>query len=235
MPQKLLIIIPCYNEEASLPIVLTELSGINIPADHELKVIVINDCSTDKTKRIAEKFNTTVLDLPMNLGIGGAVQAGFKYALSHHFDLVIQLDGDGQHPPSEIIKLLNADTNNPANIIIGSRFMVKEGYQSSAIRRVAIKYFSWLNKLLTGTHLYDCTSGFRLLDKKAISIAAQNYPDDYPEPESLIIFTKAGLSIKETPVIMRSRLGGKSSINHATSLFYIVKVTFGMLFSYIRN
>jgi len=235
MFQKLLIIIPCYNEEASLPIVLKELESIQLPGKYGMTVLVVNDCSTDNTKSVAAAYNTTILDLPMNLGIGGAVQTGFKYAVNHNFDLAVQLDGDGQHPPSELIKLLGQYNTESANVIIGSRFINKQGFQSSFIRRMAITYFYTLNRLLTGNPISDSTSGFRLLDKKAIVVAAENYPDDYPEPESLIIFAKAGLSIREVPVNMRIRLGGRSSINHGKSLFYFIKVTIGMLFSFIRN
>jgi len=232
---KLLIIIPCYNEEASLPIVLTELKAIELPDSYTMKVVVINDCSTDNTKTVAQQHHTTVIDLPMNLGIGGAVQTGFKYAYAHSFDLAMQLDGDGQHPPSEIIKLLDSYTHQPSNVIIGSRFVVKAGFQSSFIRRIGIRYFYRLNRIFTGNHLFDSTSGFRLLDRKAIAVAAENYPDDYPEPEALVIFAKACLTIHEVPVTMRPRQGGISSISHGASLFYTIKVTIGMLFSFIRN
>lgn len=235
MPQKVLIIIPCYNEESSLPSVLKELQSTKLPNGYEMKVLVINDCSKDNTKALAEKHNTTVLDLPINLGIGGAVQTGFKYALLNDFDIAIQLDGDGQHPPSEIIKLITGYESLSANVVIGSRFIDKEGYQSSLARRIGITYFHWLNRLFAGESIYDSTSGFRLLDKKAIRIAAKNYPDDYPEPESLVMFSKAGLKINEVPVIMSHRLGGQSSIGYSASLYYCIKVTIAMLFSFIRK
>ena len=235
MPQQLLIIIPCYNEEASLPIVLSELEALKLPDNYEMKVIVVNDCSADNTLQIAQDHNTTVLDLPMNLGIGGAVQTGFKYAVDNGFVLAIQLDGDGQHPPAEIIKLLDNYKDKPANVIIGSRFINGEGFQSSFIRRMGIRYFYRLNRVFTGNRLFDSTSGFRLLDKAGIQLAAENYPDDYPEPESLVIFAKAGLTIREVAVNMRERLGGQSSIKHGASLFYTIKVSIGMLFSFIRN
>src|ERR1700712_779146 len=154
MPQKVLIIIPCYNEETSLPLVLNELKNIHIPG-YQLKTVVINDCSKDNTVEVAHLHQATVLDLPMNLGIGGAVQTGFKYAMNNHFDFAIQLDGDGQHPPAEIIKLLNAQVNLSADIVIGSRFIDKEGFQSSFARRMGIKYFYLLNRLFTGNHIFD--------------------------------------------------------------------------------
>lgn len=235
MHQKVLIIIPCYNEESSLPLVLNELQTTMFPDGYSMQAVVINDCSKDNTKAVAQKYNTTLLDLPMNLGIGGAVQTGFKYARMHDFDFAIQLDGDGQHPPAEIIKLLKAQEHSLADIVIGSRFIDKKGFQSSFVRRMGIKYFYGLNKLFTGNDIFDSTSGFRLYSKKAISLTADHYPDDYPEPEALVIFAKAGLVIKEVAVTMRARLGGESSINPAASLFYCIKVTISMLFSYIRN
>jgi glycosyltransferase involved in cell wall biosynthesis len=235
MPQKILIIIPCYNEEASLPLVLDELHNTILPDDYEMSIVVINDCSKDNTAMVARQHKAILIDLPMNLGIGGAVQTGIKYARMHNFDFAVQLDGDGQHPPNEIVKLINAHNNHASDVIIGSRFIEKQGYQSSFIRRIGIRYFYRLNRIFTGNYIFDSTSGFRMLNKRAIAIAANNYPDDYPEPESLVIFAKAGLTIKEVQVNMRGRLGGVSSINHSASLFYTLKVSIGMLFSFIRN
>lgn len=235
MRKKVLIIIPCYNEEASLPMVLDGLHNTKLPAGYAMSIVVINDCSKDGTAKAAQQHGVTVLDLPMNLGIGGAVQTGLKFAARNNFDLAIQLDGDGQHPPVEIVKLLGAFENTGADVVIGSRFIDKEGFQSSRVRRMGIRYFYWLNRMFTGNHIFDSTSGFRLFNKKTIAVAADNYPDDYPEPESLVIFAKAGLKIKEVPVNMRGRLSGVSSINSGASLFYCIKVTISMLFSYIRN
>lgn len=235
MPAKVLIVIPCYNEEASVPLVLHELQHMMLPGDYQLEILVINDCSKDNTSAVARKHRATVIDLPVNLGIGGAVQTGILYARDNGFDLAIQLDGDGQHPPKELAKMVGFHRETGANVVIGSRFLEKEGFQSSFARRMGIKYFHWLNRLFTGLHIYDSTSGFRLFDKAAIAVAAANYPDEYPEPESLIVFSKAGLTIKEVPVIMSHRLGGQSSIRSFGSLYYCVKVSLAMLFSFIRK
>lgn len=232
---KVLVIIPCYNESVSLPMVLDNLFRINIPVKYKLSTLVVNDCSTDNTESVANRHGAMVLNLPCNLGIGGAVQAGFKYAKAYDFDLAVQLDGDGQHPPAELLKLLQVQTEHDADLVIGSRFLDREGFQSSFFRRAGIRYFYQLNKLLTGNPIYDSTSGFRVLSRKAILIAAAHYPDDYPEPESLVIFSKAGLIIKETPVIMSRRLGGRSSISLSRSVYYGIKVTLAMLYSYIRK
>ena len=235
MPGKVLIVIPCYNEEASLPSVLKELQQTVLPDNYRLDVLVVNDCSKDGTSAVAKNGKAVVIDLPVNLGIGGAVQTGILYARNNGYDIAIQLDGDGQHPPKELSKLVSFHLESGANIVIGSRFLEKEGFQSSFARRLGIKYFHWVNRLMTGLHIYDSTSGFRLFDKAAIKIAAVNYPDEYPEPESLVVFSKAGLKIAEVPVIMNARQGGQSSIRHFGSLYYCIKVSLAMLFSFIRK
>lgn len=235
MPDRVLIVIPCYNEEASLPVVLQELQQTVLPGSWKLDVVVINDCSKDNTSMVARMHRATVIDLPVNLGIGGAVQTGIRYARDNGFDLAIQLDGDGQHPPKELEKMISFHMETGANVVIGSRFLEKEGFQSSFARRLGISYFHWLNRLFTGMHIYDSTSGFRLFDRAAIEVAAANYPDEYPEPESLVTFSKAGLKIMETPVVMSHRLGGQSSIRSFVSLYYCFKVTLAMLFSFIRK
>jgi glycosyltransferase involved in cell wall biosynthesis len=231
MAQKILIIIPGYNEAASLPIVLSELRLVE---GYDITPIVINDCSTDGTAIIARQNGVKLLDLAINLGIGGAMQTGYLYALKNNYDLAIQVDGDGQHLPSELYKLIDHYNQNAVNVVIGSRFLTKNTYRSTMSRRVGIYYFHLLNKLFAHKNIYDCTSGFRLFDRKAIEIAAASYPDEYPEPESLILFTKCGLTIAEVPVIMRARLGGTSSIRHFNSFYYMVKVTIAMFFSYLR-
>jgi glycosyltransferase involved in cell wall biosynthesis len=235
MPGKVLIVIPCYNEEASLPSVLNELEHTTLPGDYQMSVLIVNDCSKDNTSAVARKSQAIVIDLPVNLGIGGAVQTGILYARDNNFDIAIQLDGDGQHPPKELAKLINYHLETGANVVIGSRFLEKEGFQSSFARRLGIKYFHLLNRIMTGLSIYDSTSGFRLFDRKAIEIAAINYPDEYPEPESLVVFSKAGLKIVEVAVVMSHRLGGQSSIRHFGSLYYCIKVSLAMLFSFIRK
>jgi glycosyltransferase involved in cell wall biosynthesis len=235
MPAKLLIIVPCFNEAASLPSLLASIASLKLPDRYQMEVAVINDCSQDNTTEIARKHLATVIDLPINLGIGGAVQSGLIYAQSNGFDLAVQMDGDGQHPPTELIKLLNCYEQTGANLIIGSRFIDRQGFQSSFTRRIGIAYFYRLNKAFTGQKIIDSTSGFRLFDAKAITLGAQYYPDEYPEPESLILFARNGLKVHETPVVMARRQGGQSSIRNFTSLYYCIKVTLAMLFASIRK
>ncbi|HWD86697.1 MAG TPA: glycosyltransferase family 2 protein [Mucilaginibacter sp.] len=235
MPGKVLIVIPCYNEEASLPTLLPELLSTALPDGYQLEALIVNDCSKDNTSAVAKKHKATVIDLPVNLGIGGAVQTGILYARENDFDMAIQLDGDGQHPPKELLKLINHHIETGANVVIGSRFLEKKGFQSSFARRMGIKYFHWVNRLMTGAQIYDSTSGFRLFDRKAIKLASVSYPDEYPEPESLVVFSKAGLKVAEVPVIMAERQGGQSSIRHFGSLYYCFKVSLAMFFSFIRK
>jgi hypothetical protein len=235
MPIKVLIIIPCFNEEKSIALLLEELLKINFSNKYRVEIVVVNDGSEDNTVEVINQLNVIILDLPVNIGIGGAVQTGLKYAFDNDFEIAIQVDGDGQHPPMEILKMLKAQEENPSNLIIGSRFISKEGFQSSLFRRLGIFYLHWLNKILTQKNFYDITSGFRLFDKKAISLAARFYPDEYPEPESLVIFAKAGFSISETPVLMKPRQGGQSSIRYFSQVYYIIKVSLAMFFSYIRK
>lgn len=234
MPKTLLVIVPCFNEAAALPGLLNRLRQLTLPG-YILSIAVVNDASADNTALIARQEGVIVLDLPVNLGIGGAMQTGFRYAAANNFDFAMQVDGDGQHPPAEIIKLLTCHEKNQPNVVIGSRFLEKEGFQSSVARRMGIRYFYWLNRMFTGNAIYDSTSGFRLLDRKALQIAAAYYPDEYPEPESLVVFSRSGLTVAETPVVMQERMGGQSSIRNFGTLYYCVKVTIAMFFSYIRH
>ena len=235
MSVKVLIIIPCFNEEQSLPGLLANLKDCITQSAFTVIPVVINDCSRDGSETVARSFGVNVLNLPNNLGIGGAVQTGIKYALSKGFDYCIQMDGDGQHPPAEFEKLVNNAIKTGADVVIGSRFLTGEGFQSTFIRRLGIKYFHFLNRILTGKSIHDITSGYRLLGEKAMKLAANYYPDDYPEPESLVFFSKHGLKIVEVPVTMHHRQGGKSSIGTFASVYYWVKVTAAMFYSYIRK
>lgn len=235
MMKRLLIVIPSYNEEAALPKLLNELKATAFLNSFTVTPLVVNDCSKDQTECVAKNSGEKVISLVNNLGIGGAVQAGIKYAKRNRFDYVLQMDGDGQHPPAEVNKLLQAAIETNADVVIGSRFINRQGFQTSFTRRLGIKYFHWLNRLLTHKSVYDTTSGFRLLGARAISLAASYYPDDYPEPESLIFFSRAGLTIKEVPVVMRERQGGKSSIAGFSTLFYMTKVTLSSILSYVRK
>jgi len=235
MKEKLAIIIPAFNEEESISSVVRNAQKVceNIGLSHE--IIVVNDCSTDNTGNIIDGLPCTALHLPVNLGIGGAMQTGFKYAVENNFDFAVQVDGDGQHPSEQIPALLSRLKENNLDVIIGSRFISKEGFQSSAIRRTGIGWFRWINKLLLGIDIKDSTSGFRMLNRKAISIVSETYPDEYPEPEAIVLFTKNGFTIGEVPIAMKERQGGQSSIGFFSGIYYMWKVTLGIIFTFIRT
>jgi glycosyltransferase involved in cell wall biosynthesis len=234
---RLLVIIPAFNEEDNIKNVLKDLLSKNgefLELGFQTEILVVNDCSKDRTASIVTELGIKLLDLPVNLGIGGAMQCGYKYALRNNFDFALQLDGDGQHPPSEIVKILNATQTDNADIIIGSRFLDKKGFQSTYLRRIGINYFKNLNKFLIGLTIFDSTSGFRLFNRRAVELACKYYPDEYPEPESIVYFALNKLKISETPVIMAERIGGVSSIRSFKSIYYMVKVTLSTFFVFIR-
>ena len=222
---KTLIIIPAYNEAGSIEKVIDNLTE-NYP---EYDYIIINDGSTDDTAAICHRRGYKVLDLPINLGIGGAVQTGYKYAFRNDYDIAVQMDGDGQHNPKYLAEMIALFDNEDADVVVGSRFVNKEGFQSSAGRRMGICFLSGLGKLLTGVRLRDITSGYRLVDRKLIKIFSEDYPGDYPEPEAMVIAAIHGCKIVEYPVVMNERESGTSSINLKRSVYYMVKVTLAMI------
>lgn len=227
---KTLIIIPAFNEEGSLPNLLEKLKPLKTTYD----VLIINDCSKDETGKIGRAHGFATIDLPVNLGIGGAVQTGLKYSLYNGFDAAIQMDADGQHEPGDITRLL-AKIEEGWDLCIGSRFIDNKGYRSTISRRVGIKYFSMLIRLLTGQVVKDPTSGFRAFGKKAIELFAADYPVDYPEPESIVHAKLKKLSICEVPVVMNKREEGKSSITGLKSAYYMVKVSLAVFISSLRK
>lgn len=232
--KRVAVIIPCYNEEASVLNLFKEIQSVSYLPQFIIEPIFINDCSKDSTKKILIENNILHVDLPVNLGIGGAVQTGFKYALRHNFDIAVQMDGDGQHPPVELEKIILPFLNQDVDVVIGSRYLSKEGFQSSWLRRIGINYFKWLNKQLVGVTIHDSTSGYRAINKKTLQIVSEYYPDEYPEPETIILYALHKLKMLEVPVIMRERQGGKSSIRTFKTIYYMFKVTLGIIFLYIR-
>jgi glycosyltransferase involved in cell wall biosynthesis len=228
------IVIPCYNEQDSITGVLDQLKALPENPSYSLVPVVVNDCSKDNTLEVLKSSGCIYLDLPVNLGIGGAVQTGFKYALTNGFDIAVQLDGDGQHPSEQLPEMLAPLLSGKADVVIGSRFIKKEGFQSTYLRRSGINYFRMLNKMLTGRVITDSTSGFRAINIKALKIVCNYYPDEYPEPEAIILFALNNLEITELPVVMRERQGGVSSISSYKSLYYMIKVSLAMFFIYLR-
>lgn len=222
---KILLIIPAYNEEDSIAYTVEDIIN-NFP---EYDYVVINDGSNDRTAKILKENQYNYISLPINLGIGGAVQMGYVYAREKDYDVAIQVDGDGQHNVSYVGDLIKPIINGEADITIGSRFILKDGFQSSKTRRMGIFFLSWLIKILSGVNVKDVTSGFRAVNRRFISIYANDYPYDYPEPEAIISAKMYGGQIKEIPVQMRKRFGGESSITFKKSVYYMIKVTLALI------
>lgn len=216
-----LIIIPAYNEQPNIEFVIREIHEKCKDVDY----LVVNDCSTDETRKQLDAIQASYISVPVNLGIGGAVQAGYRYAKENNYDIAIQVDGDGQHDVSYINEMRGIIEADEASIVIGSRFIEKEGFQSSGLRRMGIGILSIWISILCWKRVRDVTSGFRAVNKQFIQIYANDYPDDYPEPEAIVTALINGATIKEVPVIMRERLSGKSSINIGRSIYYMIKVT----------
>lgn len=217
---RILLIIPCFNEQDSIESLLHEITLLN----QGYSTLVIDDGSRDATYAKAVRLSPTI-KLLRNLGIGGAVQTGIKYAAANDFDFCVQIDGDGQHPPSEIIKLLQAHQANPCSIVVGSRYIDNDSFQSTFARRFGGKAIAWsLNTLFKGCNVTDPTSGLRLMDRSAIELFSRAYPHDYPEPISLAWALRAGLTLNECSVRMRSRNGGQSSIIGWKPIAYMLRV-----------
>lgn len=228
---KKLIIIPAYNESESIEKTVRAIQEKAADFDY----VIINDCSTDNTREICERNDFNIINLPINLGIGGAVQTGYKYGYREGYDLAVQIDGDGQHDPAFLGQMADLLVNEELDMVIGSRFIEKEGFQSSGARRMGIRYFMVLIKLLTGTTITDPTSGLRMVNRKVMQLYADDYPKDYPEPESVVAILRRKYKVKEIPVIMKSREGGVSSISPKKSIYYMIKVSLAILIECIRK
>ncbi len=227
------VIIPCHNEQSNVVHVIEE----TLESNENVQVIVIDDGSSDRTTEVAKnQGKAIVLSLPVNLGVGGAVQTGFKFAMSENAAFAVKLDGDGQHPPAAIKTLMQPLIDRTADIVIGSRFSgEKKGFQSSFSRRIGIRFLQWLCFFLTGERITDPTSGFRAYNSKAIKFMSLHYPSfDYPEPEEIILAARNGLKIVEIPVEMRERMSGESTISSTISAYFMLKVTLAMVFIFLR-
>ncbi len=227
---KKLVIIPAYNEQESILETIRDIQD-NAP---DFDYVVINDCSKDRTLDLCLQNGITVLDLPVNLGIGGAVQTGYLYALKNGYDIVVQFDGDGQHDARFLRPMADKLIEEEADMVIGSRFIDNKGFQSSGIRRVGIRFFSVLTKVLFGKKITDATSGMRMCNRKIQELFVKDYPRDYPEPETVCRLLRKKCKVVEVPVVMRERLGGVSSISWSRSVYYMVKVTLAIFIERLR-
>ncbi|MBB6671003.1 glycosyltransferase family 2 protein [Cohnella nanjingensis] len=225
MSREVLIIVPAYNEAEGIRRVVAWIRDAVPYAD----ILVVNDGSTDETGALAAQEGALVANLSNNLGIGGAVQTGYRYAAANGYKYAAQMDGDGQHNPADFAAMLLALRESGADMVVGSRFVTKMGFQSTLARRIGIEV---LSRLLTGLlrrKVTDPTSGYRLCNARAISLFAWDYPTDYPEVEALVLLDNHGLTFREIPVVMNERLAGTSSISAFKSVYYMIKVILAVL------
>lgn len=222
---KILVIIPCYNESQNICQVVENLRAACPQVDY----LVVNDCSTDNSVEILRAQGYNYLDLPVNLGIGGGVQCGYRYAREHGYDVTVQMDGDGQHDPAYLEAVIAPVAEGRLDMCIGSRFITKEGFQTSFLRRVGIRFLSGMIWLLTGRHVRDVTSGYRACGKALTNLFADQYAQDYPEPEAILRSVVAGYRVGEVPVVMAERQGGVSSIRAFKSIYYMIKVSLSLV------
>jgi glycosyltransferase involved in cell wall biosynthesis len=232
LPQVLcLVIIPAYNEEKTIGNVIEEVRKEAPFAD----IAVVDDGSADRTRAIAKETGVTVLAHPFNMGVGAAMQTGFRYAVSKGYDIAVQVDADGQHPAAEIRRLVTPIIEKKADLVVGSRFLGEPTYRAGLARAAGIALFSRFISAILKENLTDTTSGFRATGKRALEFLARNYPDDYPEVEALVLLHKKKFVILEVPVTMRERMGGRSSITPLRSVYYMIKVTLAIVVDLIKK
>jgi len=224
-------IVPALNEEGNIGRVVDELRAF----DGGLDVVVISDGSVDRTAEVAAEHGAHVVRLPFNLGIGGAVQTGFRYAWEHGYELAVRCDGDGQHDPAELPKVLGPVLAGEADIVVGSRFAGDTGYRSSAARRIGIRLLASVVSAIARQRVTDTTSGFQALNRKALALFAADYPHDYPEVEGMVMTIKHKLRLQEVPVRMREREHGQSSITALRSIYYMAKVLLALFVGLFRR
>ena len=225
---KVMLLIPAYNEAENLEKLISSITELYPQYDY----VIINDGSTDHTEDLCREHGFRYVSLSANLGIGGAVQTGYRYALEKGTDIAVQIDGDGQHDIGYIDKVIAPIISREADVVIGSRFVGEKSdndeFKSTIMRRAGIRWLSGLIKVLTGRRVYDVTSGYRAVNKRYISYFASNYSVDYPEPEAIVAASENGANIMEVPVVMHERTTGKSSIGFWSSGYYMIKVTLSL-------
>jgi len=231
---RLLLIIPAYNEQEALGGLLGEIRALP-PLGVDVETVVVDDGSADRTAEVAQRGGARVVRLCRNLGIGGAVQSGLRLAHREGFDFAVQIDGDGQHPPSELARLLEPTRSaSPPDLIVGTRYRDAANFRSTPLRRLGSWWLRVILRMLARLKVSDPTSGFRLYNKRALQLFDETYPYDFPEPESLAIARAAGLRVSEVSVTMRTRQGGTSSIVGFDSIYYMFKVTIAVVLTYVR-
>lgn len=234
---KTILIIPAYNEEENILNTYNSILQYNKTVNNQLDVIVINDCSRDTTYQVLDQHNIPHIDLVHNLGIGGAVQTGYKYAYENGYDIAVQFDGDGQHDVNCVNDIITPIIENDADFVIGSRFidLKSSEFKSSFSRRVGINIISFFIKLVTGKKVYDTTSGFRAVNRDILKIFSNSYPTEYPEPITTTELLRKNFSLKEIPVSMNEREGGESSIKAWKTVYYMINVVLTILVIKVRR
>jgi glycosyltransferase involved in cell wall biosynthesis len=225
-----ILLIPAYNEEACLAVLLEEVKKY-VPA---LDMLVINDGSTDRTEQVVKQENVPCLTLPCNLGVGGAIQAGFQYAYESGYQYAVRIDGDGQHPPSEIPKLIEAMKLQDVDMVYGSRFLDVKSYRSTLLRSLGIRVLAKSLSIICRQTVTDPTSGFQMVNRKLLYFFSRVYPVDYPEPEALALIRRQGYDFMEVPTLFRQRLGGNSTIKGWGTLYYVLKVLLALIVDRVR-
>jgi hypothetical protein len=224
-------IVPAMNEEKMIGRVIEEIRAF----DPGFEIVVVDDGSVDRTATIAERQGVLVLRLPFNLGIGGAVQTGYQYARDNGFELAVQVDGDGQHDPTEIARLVQPILEGRADMVVGTRFAEGGGYRGTPLRRVGIRLFAAVVSLMVRQRVTDTTSGFRAVNRMGIRLFAADYPHDYPEVEATVLLARHKLTMIEVPVVMRIRETGRSSITALRSVYYMIKVLLALFIGLFRR
>ncbi|RJP64377.1 MAG: glycosyltransferase family 2 protein [Candidatus Abyssobacteria bacterium SURF_17] len=233
--KKILILVPAYNEADNIGRVLDEIIEHTGTLPHTFDILVVDDGSTDNTAEIVRAKGVEVISLPLNCGIGVALQTGFKFALESGHDILVRLDADGQHSPSSIGEILRPLMANEADLCIASRFINRQGYQASAVRRLGIAWFSFLISVFFRESVTDPTSGFQAMNRRLITLYSSQYASDYPEVEGLVNVLRNGLKVKEVSTVMKERQGGRSSIDWLQSVYYALKVTTVTFVSLLRR
>jgi glycosyltransferase involved in cell wall biosynthesis len=228
--RRLVVIVPVHNEVACITEVIREIRGCH----PDVHVVVIDDGSSDGSAQAARAAHATVISLPYNLGIGGAVQTGYLYACDFESCIIARLDGDGQHDPTQLLDLIRPLEAGEADVVIGSRYLLNGGYRASWTRWLGIKVFATLVSLITRKHLTDTTSGFQAVSCSAGQFLARHMPTDYPEIEGTVLLSRAGFRIQEVPITMRARLAGRSSITPFRAVYYVLKVSLSLLVGLIQ-
>jgi hypothetical protein len=227
-----LLIIPAHNEANNLGRVLAETKALRLPLD----VLVVDDCSTDETAAVAAQGGARVLHLPFNLGYGGAVQAGFRYAVHYGYGFCVMMDADGQHAASGIVELLQVVHDGKADVALGSRFRGRMDYRASFVKRMGMAFFSQVVSRITGQRITDPTSGFQAMNRDVMSFfASDNYPVDFPDADTILLLHFAGFRLQEVPVVMRERLSGESMHSSWKPIYYVAKMFLSIFIVLLRQ